>query len=120
MVLLGGGAILLSRSHAPWQLYLGAVVMAGGWAGTTVTAISTTLALYFDAQRGLAISLALNGASAAGFTVAPVLVTLSSRFGLGEAVSGTVLVLLAILVPLVLVCVPRSERGARALAPRVR
>ncbi|MGA9865447.1 MAG: MFS transporter [Acetobacteraceae bacterium] len=120
MVLLGGGAILLSRGQAPWQLYLGAVVMAGGWAGTTVTAISTTLALYFDAQRGLAISLALNGASAAGFTVAPVLVTLSSRFGLGEAVGGTVLVLLAILVPLVLLCVPRAERGrahSRAAGP---
>lgn len=112
LALLGAGAILLGNSRAPWQLYLAAMVMAVGWAGTTVTAISTTLALFFDAQRGLALSLALSGASIAGFTVAPVLVTLSSRFGLDKAVTGTVLVLLAILIPLVLLCMPRSRGGA--------
>ena len=40
----------------------------------------------YDRQRGLAISLTLNGASAAGFTVAPVLTLLSSWHGLGKAV----------------------------------
>ncbi|MEO8714227.1 MAG: MFS transporter [Acetobacteraceae bacterium] len=113
-VLLGGGAILLSRSQSPWHLYVAAAVMAAGWAGTSITAISTTLALYFDRQRGLAISLALNGASAAGFTVAPVLVTLSSRVGLAGAVMDTVLVLLALLIPLILVCVGRPEQRASA------
>ncbi len=110
LILMGLGAVLVGNSRAGWQLYGAAVVLAAGWGCTTVTAISTTLALFFDAQRGLALSLALSGASAAGFTVAPVLVTLSSRFGLGEAVTGTVLVLLAILIPLVLICVPRVER----------
>jgi predicted MFS family arabinose efflux permease len=107
VMLLGGGAVLLSRSQSQWHLYVGASVMAAGWAATSVTAISTTLALFFDSQRGLAISLALNGASAAGFTVAPVLVTLSSRVGLAGAVTDTVLVLLAALIPLILVCVGR-------------
>jgi len=114
VVLLGGGAILLSRSQSPWQLYVAAIVMAAGWAATTVTAISTTLALFFDSQRGLAISLALNGASAAGFTVAPFLVTLSSRVGLAGAVTDTVLVLLALLIPLILICVGRPEPHASA------
>ncbi|MEO9188633.1 MAG: MFS transporter [Acetobacteraceae bacterium] len=113
-VLMGGGVILLGRSQSPWHLYVAAIVMAAGWAATTVTAISTTLALYFDRQRGLAISLALNGASAAGFTVAPVLVTLSSRVGLASAVTDTVLVLLALLIPLILVGVPRSGQHISA------
>jgi MFS family permease len=103
VVLLGCGATLFSRSQAPWQLYAGAVVMACGWACTTTTAISTTLAFWFDSQRGLAISLALNGASAAGFTVAPLLVTLSSRLGLARAVPEVALAMLVMLVPLVFV-----------------
>jgi cyanate permease len=76
--------------------------MAGGWVCTTMAAISTVLALWFDRQRGLAISLALNGASAAGFLVTPVLAALSQRHGLVVAVAETALTLLALLVPLVM------------------
>jgi predicted MFS family arabinose efflux permease len=102
-VLLGFGAVLFCGSTSPWQLYAAALVMGSGWAGTTMAAISTALALWFDQQRGLAISLALNGASAAGFVVTPLLVTLSHHYGLVAAVTAMVLVLLALLVPLVLV-----------------
>lgn len=114
VLLLGCGATVFSRSQAPWQLYVGAVVMASGWACTTTTAISTTLALWFDSQRGLAISLALNGASAAGFTVAPALVTLSSRLGLARAVPEVALALLVVLVPLVLLGFSRAGQPAAA------
>jgi MFS family permease len=102
-VLLGSGAVLFCSSTAWWQLYAAALVMGCGWAGTTMAAISTTLALWFDRQRGLAISLALNGASAAGFIVAPGLITLSRLHGLVAAVAEAVLVLLALLIPLVVV-----------------
>jgi MFS family permease len=101
-VLLGLGAFLFCASKAPWQLYGAALVMAGGWVCTTMAAISTVLALWFDRQRGLAISLALNGASAAGFLVTPVLAALSQRHGLVVAVAETALTLLALLVPLVM------------------
>ena len=60
--LLGFGAFLFCGSSVPWQLYGAALVMACGWICTTMAAISTVLALWFDRQRGLAISLALNGA----------------------------------------------------------
>jgi MFS family permease len=101
-VLLGFGAILFCRSTAPWQLFPAALVMAGGWACTTTAAISTTLALWFDRRRGLAISLALNGASSAGFIVTPALIALSHRQGLPAAVAEIVVMLLVILIPLVL------------------
>ncbi|MBO0737096.1 MAG: MFS transporter [Alphaproteobacteria bacterium] len=100
-LLLGLGAVLFCGSAAPWQLYGAALVMASGWVCTTMAAISTVLALWFDRQRGLAISLALNGASAAGFLVTPVLSALSRRYGLVTAVAGTALALLCLLVPLV-------------------
>lgn len=98
---LGLGATLFSRSGQPWEMFGAAAVMAVGWAGCTSTAISTTLAMYFERQRGLAITLALNGASAAGFTVGPVLIVLSQDIGVGSAVPLAACGLLAIVLPLI-------------------
>jgi predicted MFS family arabinose efflux permease len=100
-ILLGLGATLFSRSQQPWEMFAAATLMAVGWAGCTSTAISTTLAMYFERQRGLAITLALNGASAAGFTVGPVLVVLSQDIGVGRAVPLAAFGLLAIVLPLI-------------------
>ncbi len=107
-VVLGAGAIGLSRVQAPWQLFICDLVMAVGWAATTTTAIAMTLADWFDRRRGLALSLALNGASAGGFTVAPLLVHLSHRMGLAQAVPLLVLAGLAIVLPVMLVGIRRA------------
>jgi MFS family permease len=101
-LVLTGGAVFLSTATAPWQMFAANLVMAAGWATTSSTAITNTLALWFDRRRGLAISLALNGASAAGFTVVPALVHLADRFGLTAAAATVGAVLLAILIPAVL------------------
>jgi MFS family permease len=110
-----GGSAALQCAQL-WQLYLAALRMAGGLASTTMAAISTTLALCFDRQRGLAISLALNSASTAGFVVAAALAALSRRHGLSTAVAETVLELLATQIPLVLLGIgnlsPRTGRAA--------
>jgi MFS family permease len=87
VVLLGLGASAFASSASPWQLYAAALLMALGWAGSSTAAISGTLVPLYDRQRGLAISLALNGASAAGFTVAPALILLCRWHGLGRAVA---------------------------------
>ncbi|MBI3513391.1 MAG: MFS transporter [Proteobacteria bacterium] len=101
-LVLAAGALALSRATAPWQLYAANLVMAAGWATTSSTTITNTLAQWFDRRRGLAISLALNGASAAGFTVAPALVHLAQRYDLPTAVEIVAAGLLAILIPTVL------------------
>jgi predicted MFS family arabinose efflux permease len=117
--LLGLGATVFCRGQQPWQMFVGAALMAAGWAGCTSTAISTTLALYFQRQRGLAITLALNGASTAGFTVGPLLVMLSQRLGVGNAVPVVALAGLAIVLPLIGIGVPTpdTETGAQHDAP---
>jgi predicted MFS family arabinose efflux permease len=107
--MLGLGATLFSRSQQPWQMFAAAVLMALGWAGCTTSAIPSVLALYFHEQRGLAITLALNGASAAGFTVTPVLVEASQRFGLCDAVPLVALLMLGVVLPLLAV----GLRGAQ-------
>jgi MFS family permease len=120
-LLMGSGAVLFCRSSMPWQLYITALVMACGWVCTTMAAISTILALWFERQRGLAISLALNGASAAGFVVTPLLIKLSQRHGLSVAVAETALGLLAVLVPLVVLGMgPRSLRRSGPVSSVVR
>jgi len=98
--LLTLGSTVFVRSTHIWELYGAAMMMAAGWAGCTTAAISSALALYFKDQRGLAITLALNGASTAGFTVAPLLVELSEHIGVGNAVPLVAAGMLAIVVPL--------------------
>jgi MFS family permease len=116
-VILGIGAIGLSQAEAPWQLFACSVVMAAGWACTTTTAIATTLAHWFDRRRGLAISLALNGASAGGFTIAPLLVRFGHGMGLAQAVPPLVLAALAVLLPIILVGVGRPPEASSAGSP---
>jgi MFS family permease len=100
--ILGAGAIGLTRARLPWELYVWAIVMAIGWAATTTTAIAMTLALWFEHRRGLALSLALNGASAGGFIVAPLLAHLAQHLGLERAVPLLVLIMLAVLLPVLI------------------
>jgi len=119
-VLLGGattllgGACVIAWAAQPWQLFAGCLVMGVGWACTSTAALVGTLALWFDQRRGMAISLALNGASAGGFTVAPALVWLAHSHGLAAAVPALGGTLLVLLVPLVLL------GGGRARQPVAR
>ena len=99
---LGLGATIAANAIAPWHMFAGALLMAAGWGCTSTTALATTLALWFDARRGFAISLAFNGASASGFTVAPLLVAVQQATGLERAVPLVAAGLLAVLIPLVL------------------
>lgn len=96
---MAAGAMLMAASSQPWHMFAASLVLGGGWACTSSTAIATTLALWFDRQRGLAISLAFNGASISGFTVAPALVWLLPRHGLPAATQATAAILLAMLLP---------------------
>ena len=122
-VLLGGcaalslGATIAANAIAPWQLVLGFLILALGWACTSVPALSTVIALWFDARRGMAMSLALNGASAAGFTLAPALVWLSDRHGIAWAGTTLALAMLALVVPVVLLALARPIPALPPPAP---
>jgi predicted MFS family arabinose efflux permease len=123
VVLLGAGAAGISRVVDPWQLYASNVLMGFGWAGASSTAVSTTLSQYFDRRLGMALSLALTGASAGGFAVAPGLIALSQRDGFPSAASELTMALAAVILPLVFVCLrgPRraAQRGAQKRRPAV-
>jgi MFS family permease len=85
----------LSQVSQPWQLFATYLIMALAWATMTVGAITNILGLWFDRRRGLAISLALNGASFGGVVVIPTLVFAIGAFGFAPAMlAGSMLVLL--------------------------
>ena len=103
--MLSAATILLGQITTPWQLYAVNVLLAFGWAGTSLGAITNTLGLWFDKKRGMAISLALNGASFGGIVGVPLMVAASSAFGFAGATMTAAGAALLLLVPLIVLFV---------------
>jgi len=93
------GAALLSLVSRPWHVYGAFAVMSFGWAAMSGAAINIIIAPWFDKRRGLAISLALNGASAGGVVIAPLLVFLIGRLNFAAALFCVAALMLATVVP---------------------
>ncbi|MEW6639192.1 MAG: MFS transporter [Pseudomonadota bacterium] len=104
--------VLFGFVAAPWQLYGVYALMAVGWAGLTMAAISNTLGLWFHERRGLAISLALNGASLGGIIGVPVLVAAIGALGFTPAVVTMALVMVLVLLPVILLGVGTPPQHA--------
>jgi MFS family permease len=99
---LAVSTLSLPLVDAPWQLYLAYLPMTVGWASLSLGAITNLLGLWFRKKRGLAISLALNGASCGGIVIVPLLVWLVERHGFANAMAIASAAMLAVLVPLAL------------------
>jgi MFS family permease len=113
---MGLGAVGLTFVTAPWQLYLVFPVMAVGWAAMSGAALNLIVAPWFERRRGLAISLAFNGAATGGIVIAPAVALLTARIGFRAAVALLVALMAAVLAPLVLGVLARGP-AAMGLAP---
>ncbi|MCK1283005.1 MFS transporter [Bradyrhizobium sp. 44] len=113
---MSAAAVAIGAVREPWQLYLANAVLAFGWAGTSLAMITNTISLWFDQKRGMAISLALNGASFGGIVGVPLLVTLIGHVGFASAMFTVAGAMLALLVPVILIVVgrPPDLHGRRA------
>jgi len=100
-------AIALGQVREPWQLYLANAALAFGWAGMSLAMITNTLGLWFNKKRGMAISLALNGASFGGIAGVPLLVVAIGHFGFSQAMLITAGLMVVLVVPAVLIFVGR-------------
>jgi MFS family permease len=81
----GGALLLLPSVTEPWQLALLYALMAPGWNATSLAPIAATIGQWFDRKRGLALNLALSGATVAGLVVAPALLAAIPRLGFADA-----------------------------------
>jgi predicted MFS family arabinose efflux permease len=115
VVAMAAAAALIGEVTAPWQLYAVNALLAFGWAGTSLGAITNTLGLWFDRKRGMAISLALNGASFGGIVGVPLLVAAIGRLGFPGAMMTAAATMLVLIIPVILIFVGRPpERSITA------
>ena len=115
---LAAAAVLIGQASEPWQLYAANAVLAFGWAGTSLAIITNTLGLWFDRKRGMAISLALNGASFGGIAGVPLMVAAIAAFGFPGAMIAIAIATVALMVPVILVFVGRPPLHPNAVAAR--
>jgi len=102
IVAMGMGLVLLTWITRLWQAYAAFALMSVGWATMSGAAINIIVAPWFERRRGLAVSWALNGASAGGVIIAPTLTFLTNWYGFELAVGALVGLMLAILIPVVI------------------
>jgi MFS family permease len=107
VVAMAAAAVLIGEVTAPWQLYAVNALLALGWAGTSLGVITNTLGLWFDKKRGMAISLALNGASFGGIVGVPLLVAAIGSFGFPAAMMAAAATMLVLITPVILIFVGR-------------
>jgi len=96
-VAMGASALALTRAAEPWQLWPAFLAMSLGWATMSGVMVNALVAPWFDRRLGMAISMALNGASCGGVIVAPLMILAIDRLGF---TSGVGLVVLAMVVTL--------------------
>lgn len=117
---LAASTILLAVAREPWQLYLAFILMSFGWAGMGTVVIATIVSVWFVRRRGLALSLAFNGASFGGVVVAPVLVLLVDAIGFPAAMLTATVIMIVIVAPVVLLWTgPGPETGIKPASHRV-
>jgi predicted MFS family arabinose efflux permease len=109
-------AVLIGQVTEPWQLYAADAMLAFGWAGTSLGMITNTLGLWFDNRRGMAISLALNGASFGGIIGVPLLAAAIGSLGFADAMIAAAIVMVALMIPIILIFVGRPPIGPTAIA----
>ena len=109
-------AVLIGQVTEPWQLYAADAMLAFGWAGTSLGMITNTLGLWFDNRRGMAISLALNGASFGGIIGVPLLAAAIGSLGFADAMIAAAIVMVALMIPIILIFVGRPPIGSTAIA----
>jgi MFS family permease len=97
------GVMLLALVTRPWHIYAAFAVMSVGWATMSGAAINIIVAPWFDRRRGVAVSWALNGASAGGIIIAPLLTFLIAEFGFAFAIASVSASMLATLIPVAMV-----------------
>jgi MFS family permease len=120
---LAASTTLLAFAETPWQLYAAYILLACGWMGMGTVVIATIVSSWFDHRRGLAISIAFNGATCGGIIIAPALVVLIGAIGFTRAMLIMTALMIFILVPVVIGLIgvsrasPASDHGKPARSP---
>ena len=119
IMLIGGACFavavaLIAVITELWQLYVAYLIMSVGAATMHVGSISNVVGLWFDRKRPLAISLALNGASSGGILITPALVLAIAHFGFANAMLGSAVLFVVVLLPIIAIWIDRPAASDTA------
>jgi hypothetical protein len=119
-VAMGGGAILVGQAREIWQVFALFMIMGSAYPALATAAISAALVPWFGRRLGLALGLALSGASAGGVLMPPALVWLASAYGFDAALAAVGIAILLLISPLALFVLRRPRNGAETAGERDR
>jgi len=115
---MGGGAILVGRATEIWQIFVLFMFMGSAYPALATAAISASLVPWFERRLGLALGLALTGASAGGMLLPPLLVHLSAVLGFDRALAWVGVAIIALVVPLALFVLRRPRHDDETAGER--
>ncbi|MDA1098914.1 MAG: MFS transporter [Proteobacteria bacterium] len=119
-VAMGVGGILVGQATEVWQIFALFMVMGSAYPALATAAISASLVPWFERRLGLALGLALSGASAGGVVMPPLLVWLASAYGFDMALAGVGIAVLLLVSPLALFVLRRPHDRAETAGERDR
>ena len=96
-IAMAAGVAALGLVTQAWQLYPVFLVMSVGWGAMSGAAINIVLAPWWQRRRGLAVSIAFNGATLGGVIVVPALIALIAAVGFRCATVAAAIVALIVL-----------------------
>ena len=88
------GFIAMSQISKIWHVYVSFALMGLGWSCLSTTAITSSLAPWFERHQGRAVSTALLGASIGGMVGVPTLLALIAWLGFNTAILVVALIVL--------------------------
>jgi MFS family permease len=97
---MASGFIAMSGITQVWHVYACFALMGLGWSCLSTTAITSSLAPWFDRHQGRAVSTAMLGASIGGMVGVPVLLALIGAFGFANAMIMVGLIVLMTVWPI--------------------
>ncbi|WP_134324173.1 MFS transporter [Cumulibacter soli] len=109
-VALGSAVLALSFVSEIWHVFVLFAFMGIGQACLSTTAISTTLAPWFDRHQGRAVSTALLGASIGGIIGTPLLLSAVSALGFQRALLIASLCPIVILIPIAIFVLKKTPQ----------
>ncbi|MFT5510664.1 MAG: cyanate permease [Hyphomicrobiaceae bacterium] len=118
---IGGGLYLLGQITEHWQMYVIYAAMGFGYPALAAAAISATLTPWFDRGFGVALGIALTGASVGGAIVPPLMVQHSAvhGFDVTMTLAGTVVLAIVFAAVFLLYLVGRPNSPDRHVADAV-
>jgi MFS family permease len=103
----GLGLVGLGAAQEIWQIYLAYAIMSLGFTSMGLITVSSVMATWFRARRGLAIGFAMTGLSVGGVIIVPLTTGLILVFGWRVAAFGLAVLVWAISIPLVMLVMRR-------------